>query len=336
MMPRLKHPAVVFTITTLSLAFAAVLIAQPDGHRPPPPHEHRQAGSQRASNEPLPAPQVTITERDGYRYITSNGLPDHRPGRFPNQGNPNAISAQDYEYRVPLNPETLDEAIPMRGYLFGVALNGVPFDPGTAEIWTPEGRRMRGQAKDYGWNYDALSGRINLGLDAHHAHVQPTGAYHYHGLPTGLIQNQIKLKHDRAGGHAMTLIGYAADGFPMYAVYGHEDAGDADSAVVRLTSSYRLKEGTRPGGDDGPDWPYDGTFVEDWEYVQGAGDLDECNGRTGVTPEYPDGTYYYVVTDTYPFVPRVFRGTPDESFRKARPGGGPGGPGERGGRPPRR
>ena len=142
MMPRLKHPAVVFTITTLSLAFAAVLIAQPGGHSPPPPHEHRQPGSQRASKEPLPAPQVTITERDGYRYITSNGLPDHRPGRFPNQGNPNAISAQDYEYRVPLNPETLDEAIPMRGYLFGVALNGVPFDPGTAEIWTPEGRRM--------------------------------------------------------------------------------------------------------------------------------------------------------------------------------------------------
>jgi hypothetical protein len=63
--------------------------------------------------------------------------------------------------------------------------------------------------------------------------------------------------------------------------------------------------------------------------VKGLGDLDETNGRTGVTPEYPNGTYYYVLTDNWPFIPRMFRGTADASF--ARPGGqggpGPGGPG---------
>jgi len=321
----------------LILIMTALLIAQPD-HRPPPPHERGQQRSQRANNEPLPDHQVTITERDGYRYISSNGIPDHTPGQFPTRGNPNSISAQDYEYRVPMYPEANDDASPMQGYLFGVALNGVPFDPGTAEIWTPEGRRMRGQARDYGWNYDALSGKINLGLDAHHAHVQPTGAYHYHGLPTGLIKNRIKLNHDANGQPAMTLVGYAADGFPMYAVYGHEDAEDAGSAVVKLTSSYRLKKGNRPSEDDasgGPGGRYDGTFVQDWEYIQEAGDLDECNGRFGVTPEHPQGTYYYVITDSYPFIPRDFRGSPDESFRKRGPGrGGPGGPGGHGGRRP--
>ncbi|MBL0185636.1 MAG: YHYH protein [Candidatus Obscuribacter sp.] len=54
------------------------------------------------------------------------------------------------------------------------------------------------------------------------------------------------------------------------------------------------------------------------------GDLDQCNGRTGVTPEYPQGTYYYVITETYPFIPRCYHGTPDPSFERRPPGGGPG------------
>jgi hypothetical protein len=43
-------------------------------------------------------------------------------------------------------------------------------------------------------------------------------------------------------------------------------------------------------------------------YVEGAGDLDECNGRTGVTPEFPAGTYHYYATDTYPFLQRCVKG----------------------------
>ena len=52
-----------------------------------------------------------------------------------------------------------------------------------------------------------------------------------------------------------------------------------------------------------------------------------CNGRSGVTAEYPGGTYHYVITASYPFVPRCFAGTPDASFQKGPPGGGPGRPG---------
>ena len=57
----------------------------------------------------------------------------------------------------------------------------------------------------------------------------------------------------------------------------------------------------------------DGTFVDDYEYVAGAGDLDECNGMT------VDGAYGYYVTDAYPWVLGCFRGTPDESFTKEAP-----------------
>lgn len=274
--------------------------------------------------------QVQIEVRGEYRYITSNGIPDHKPGNFPNRGNPNRISEQRYRYRVPANPVANDQPTAMRGVI-GVALNGVPMDPGTAEFWDPNGRNNRSHDRSSGWNYDALSGKIDLGLDDSNAHVQPNGAYHYHGLPKGLIE----IRKQAQSAPAMLLVGYAGDGFPIYAAVAHEKADDAQSPLTEMKPSYKLKDGDRPGGDDGPGGRYDGTYVQDWEYVAGLGDLDECNGRFGVTPEYPDGTYHYVLTDAYPFIPRQFRGTPDASFiRRGPDGGGPGtggGPGDEGG-----
>jgi hypothetical protein len=71
--------------------------------------------------------------------------------------------------------------------------------------------------------------------------------------------------------------------------------------------------------------------------VAGHGDLDEFGGRSGVTPEFPKGTYYYVMTEEYPFIPRKFKGTPDPSFSKQKMDphsnlGGQGGPGAKGGK----
>ena len=274
---------------------------------------------------------VEITTKDGYRTITSNGIPNHPTGAFPNRGNPNSVAPQQYQFRVPLEPKANEKPTPMRGSLFGVALNGVVFDPGTAEFWNGDRRG--------GWNYEALGGGMNLGIDENHAHVQPSGAYHYHGIPAGLVEQltnergsvRSRLRGgsgDKRVAQSMLLIGYAADGFPIYGPEAHGDANDASSPLKKMKSSYRLRSGTRPGGSEGPGGKFDGTFTADFEYVQGAGDLDECNGRTGVTPEYPGGTYYYVLTDEFPFIPRFYRGTPDESFRKNE---GLGGPGARGG-----
>lgn len=238
--------------------------------------------------------EVSITTDEKYRYITSNGIPDHETGQFPNKNNPNRISEQHYVYRVPLRPTFADHDIPLGLSPFGVALNGIPFDPGAAEFWNND----RGS----GWQYTALTGKTNLGFDSNNAHVQSTGSYHYHGLPTDLFD---KLHKSNEAG---PLLGYAADGFPIYGPY-FEESGN----LKELTSSYRLKKGTRP---DGPGGTYDGTFLADFEYVSGAGDLDECNGYEGKTPEYPQGTYFYVISKDFPFVPRCFKGYPDPSFMK--------------------
>lgn len=278
----------------------------------------------------LPSNRVEITVADGVRTIRSNGIPDHEPGVFPRRGNPNTIREQRYEFRMPAEPKPADEVTHLELGPFGVAVNGVLFDPGAAEWW-----RRNPQS---GWRYEPQSGAIDLGLDENNAHVQPNGAYHYHGLPAGLID---RLKKEK-GADAMLLIGYAADGFPIYARSGHADPDDPNSELKPMRPSYQLKQGERAGGARGPGGPYDGSFVQDYEYVAGSGDLDECNGRVGVTPEYPDGTYHYYVTDEYPFIPRAFRGTSDESFRRG-PGGPPpfggppgGPPGRPFGPPPRR
>jgi hypothetical protein len=260
------------------------------------------------------AAKVRITERDGYRHVVANGLPDHRTGKCPNRGNPNRISAQKYAFRVPLSPEPADGPLPRGKVLAGVALNGVPFDPGTAEGWTAQRARAHGRpGRHYAWRYEALTGGFSLGLDRHHAHVQPNGAYHYHALPNGLYERLAGRPVEQRP-EAMVLLGYAADGYPMYGPWAHEDPTDATSALKKLKSSCRVKKGDRPSGADSPGGRYDVRFTADWEFVKGHGDLDKHNGRFGVTPQHPAGTYYYVITDTFPFVHRGFQGAPDASF----------------------
>jgi YHYH protein len=257
-----------------------------------------------ASQQPPAKSQSKIDEEHGHRHISANGIPDHKVGMFPNRGNPNAIREQHYRFNLPANPQPAAHLTPLHNagqggppnMPFGVAINGVLFDPGTAEFF--EGDRS-------GWNYEALGGAVPLGIDANYAHVQPNGGYHYHGLPTLLLK---QLGWD-AGKHS-PQIGWAADGFPIYAVYGFADAADPKRKVAALKSSYHLKPGNRPGGAGNPGGKYDGTFIQDYQYVAGGGDLDECNGRFCKTPDFPAGTYAYFLTEDWPVIPRAFRGTP--------------------------
>jgi hypothetical protein len=106
------------------------------------------------------------------------------------------------------------------------------------------------------------------------------------------------------------IIGFALDGYPIYGPFGWDPAGN----VQRMISSYKLRtlvhrtvlpDGTvltpgQEGPDIGPDFPL-GTFAEDYEYLKGAGTLDEYNGRFARTPEYPEGTYAYFLT-SWPYL----------------------------------
>ena len=125
--------------------------------------------------------RVSVSKEAGYRIIRVNSIPEHKVGRFPNRGNPHAIEERVATFRVLLNPKTNAQPRALRlGSNFGIGVNGVLFDPGAAEFWLGDRRR--------GWQYEALGGAVSLGLDENYAHVQPDGKYHYHGLPTGLLE----------------------------------------------------------------------------------------------------------------------------------------------------
>jgi hypothetical protein len=62
---------------------------------------------------------------------------------------------------------------------------------------------------------------------ASNAHLQPNGEYHYHGMPHGLINTLGGIATVR---RRMTLIGWAADGHPIYYPYGPTDPWNLNSA----------------------------------------------------------------------------------------------------------
>ena len=252
------------------------------------------------------------------RILNGNGIPNHEVGTFPNNHNPNSIREQAVNKRFTLCPNIISESgldIVGPALVIAYALNSVKFDPATAGRCNDQGVCSLAQGQG-NWNIEALGhDTFNFGDDMNHAHVQPDGAYHYHGIPELLV--------DFLGNNeGMTLVGWAADGFPVYARYGFSDANDATTETIALKPSYRLKsqpDSNRPmvltqlsggpGQGTTPNTPIPmGAFTQDYEYVDGLGDLDQCNGRYGVTPEFPNGIYYYVVSDDFPFFTRCLKG----------------------------
>lgn len=225
--------------------------------------------------------QVTISNAAGDICVSSNGIPDHDIGQFPNSGNPHSIKSQNIEFCVTANPQK--GSTPQRVPTIGIAENGVIIRPGTADYYDASSRRGHSRDRSSGWNLDGMGPDNTLGLDHENAHVDNRGIYHYHGVSASLTAASDD-----------TRIGWAADGFEIHYV--------GDGAV----SSYMLKPGTRPTA---PGGRYDGSYNEDFQYVQDLGNLDQCNGAM------VNGQYMYFATDAYPYFPRCLYGTDVKRFR---------------------
>lgn len=265
--------------------------------------------------------QVCFEVSSDLRIISSNQYPNHPTGNFPNYEGDNGEEFLPITVSRELDLTPTYSGSPIYVYdetgpptpsndnfwKFGIASNGVEFHPMGLKPWeNPD-------TGEENWEWQAkVTEEGETDLDAYGAHVTSAGNYHYHGDIVGLATEEDGSRHS-------IIYGFAADGFPIYYKYGYSDPEDPTSNVVELQSSYQLKSGTRTGtgvaGEDYPDGTYDGTYIQDYEYVEDLGDLDECNGRTGVTPEYPDGTYYYVITSDFPVTPNCFFGTPAEDWK---------------------
>ena len=235
--------------------------------------------------------------------ITSNGIPNHDFNDTGAFATPVAEVTESFTVAASPTAATRPTDLSLQ-YDNAVFLDGVKLDLLAAACYgvgnEPLGEEKIGcMAEGTPWRYDPMFPGNAFGTDGHNAHTQPDGAYHYHGDPGAM--------YDDSGTTASGVIGFAADGFPIYGPW-IDDGG----TIRRVTSGYTLRSGDRqPQDGEGafPGGQYDGTFVDDYTFTD-AGDLDACNGMTR------DGQYGYYVTETYPWVMKCFTGTPDDSFRK--------------------
>ena len=291
--------------------------------------------------------KVSITCAGYWKVITSNGIPDHDIGIFPitGCGRPTAIKEQDYTFVMPayssegilwdsstVFPLPTPPFIGKPEVAFGVAVNGVPFDPAAAEWWDPAtGARV---SYPTSWTINPLRyDGMKYDLDTNNGHVQPDGAYHYHGYPYGLY-NKIKDEQAAAvlpdgkpdnvtrGRSEIVLLGWAFDGNPIYG----EKCG-VSGAVVQAKSSWKVRTAASiPPARTAASVPSTSSypladFLEDYTYDEALFDgdkthqLDECNGHRGATPEFPNKIYHYHILEKtnsaadigFPYIGRCYR-----------------------------
>lgn len=233
-------------------------------------------------NSAYPAPELSVECTEDSIIVTSNGIPNFE---FL-QTTPNALTAQNFVWEIPLEPTLAEETtqIPILGTV-AFAVNGIP-------IYGPnEAPQM-----DYG---DPFLDEL---LDYCNGHTGGTGDYHFHVVPSCIFE-----EYD---GNVGLVVAYALDGFPILAPFLCTDDDCTD--FVELNSSWQRTTDVRNA------W-------EAHEYIEGSGDLDQCNGMM-----MDDGSYAYFATATFPYFLACYVGEVDESITAQNAGGLPQG-GEQGG-----
>ena len=206
------------------------------------------------------------------------------------------------------------------------------------EYWTRNARFAEGLTFDPAGSHQPFTG------ESHH-HISPSALRHEMG--DHMTYNAATHTYSEAGtppDHS-PILGWSFDGYPIYGPFGYSSARDPGSGIRRMVSGFvprdgsfgttnlniagrttlpqwaiRAGHGVSPVNDaaTGPSvsasFPI-GWYLQDYDYLGDLGylqgshfDLDECNGRWCVTPEFPGGTYaYFVALDAsfqpaYPYI----------------------------------
>lgn len=301
-------------------------------------------------------------------YIRATGLAGHLMGPWyldanKTQNFPNFPANNAKIYRIPRTP-----AIPAGKTLTGlgatgIMVNGVSiFDSRDAFSYvsasSTDATPVNGLTGDGVWNRDGYHNE-GVTFDAALAH-QAGSNYHYHAHPIALryqlgdhvdynaVTNRYTESTAPVTKHS-PILGWAADGLPLYGPYGYSSPLNANSGVRRMVSGFVLRDGTRgttnltaTGRTSLPAWAARiqtvafrngpavsatyalGHYIEDFDYLGDRGytlgtdfDLNEQNVRWCVTPEYPSGTWAYFTTinadgtPAYPYTTgRQYYGSP--------------------------
>jgi YHYH protein len=215
------------------------------------------------------APAVAASCTSTQLIVTSNGM----IGYTFEPKTPNALTAQDYTWKIPRNPRkaaTTTSIVNTLGTL-GFTVSGLP-------IYGPtEGPFPTNEA--FG---DPVYNNI---LDSCGGHTGPQSEYHNHALNIAAACNLKK----------RSVVGYALDGFPIYGRVGC--LNKACTKVATMTSGY-----VKTGDPTSNAWS-----AYSYKKSSRATVLDKCNGRVE-----PDGTYGYHATTGFPYIIGCYRGTPTQ------------------------
>jgi len=233
--------------------------------------------------------EVTVTVDGDNVTLTMNGIPNHDLESGPGC----CATAQSYTLTIPREPVNdttgghSSTNCPSAGGNYQCAadrgsiaygMNGVPF-------FGPEDGPGGDAVAYHHGEYEEDRQQIWLGIGYGHS---AGGTYHYHAdanlmhwhpnetANEGWLDYSFPSSLDSEV--ASPVIGVAFDGYPIYGIYGD----DGNGQITEMKSSYQLKAG---------ETGYNG--IDDYEYVDGLGDLDVCNGHFGPTPDFPQGIYHY-------------------------------------------
>ncbi|HEX6550048.1 MAG TPA: YHYH protein [Gammaproteobacteria bacterium] len=195
------------------------------------------------------------TDNGSNLAITGDDLPTHNTGTFPiaktdpaytYDTNPNSIQSQTINWSLPDNPSVQSAPHCIEGTI-GIFVTGV--------------KLFAGLDKD---NRDAGAWEIQDSCDGH-----PNGsnAYHYH---TGIPQSCLPASAQDVANQHSPVIGYAADGFPIYGNLGEDGVPLSDA---------------------------------DLDECHGHTHAITFNGKTVVM-------YHYHVTNAFPYTLGCYRGKP--------------------------
>lgn len=345
----------------------------------------------------LPA-QVALNFSKDELTITTTDVPSQGNisyGVFPNSTNSNYIVEQQIEYKYPYrvgeNSQGDHSSISLLVGSIAMTTVGIPIHAPSNGWYVPG-------ASGTTWHYNEPKVQI-IGRDQYGGKPNNDGIYFYDDSSFitanawGNTFNYSGGSYTSPDGHSK-IIGWAADGYPIYGPYGYLNPGDAQSPAIKMQSSYIVSAAATPGRPEARTvtltanaistntltvsstfglnpgmkvttntgglaadtyWIINnglstavgspayaggtnqitlnanvtlyanttitfefvqGSFIEDYSYVPGIGSLDQYNGRFGVTPEFPNGTYAYFATQdvtntpTYPyFVGQAYYGS---------------------------
>ena len=264
--------------------------------------------------------QGTLSTSEHLLTIDSDGLPDPAVHGADFTGT-DAIQVITRQHKIIWRGGTNTPSLtPWTAGPLGVFANGVSLRyPSAGTDTVPNAN----QSPPAGWEFNEVHFADLWNADAASGFTEGNGEYHYQTSAflsawagaswQGIADSNGYYKNTNFNGNNFQhtdghskIVGIAYDGYPIYGPWGYTTYNDNTSAVKRVTTSFAKAtvDTARPAGfkftdqltfsDSTPNQTLvSGSFIQDYSYAPGSGDLDQSNGRYCVTPDFPNGTYAY-------------------------------------------